>query len=330
MDLARLCGYLDSQISRSSDVPDLTQTVDLLSVLADPTRVRLLALLEDGELTVAELMQITDLPQPRVSTHLRKLKDANLVRDRRDGGSSYYALATMGKPTRDLWRLVHGRCDDDQLSQDLRRREAALAARCARLRWPDEVAGQMERHYSPGRTWEATARGLLGFLRLGAVLDIGSGDGVLAELIAPRSRHVTCLDISERVIAAARVRLERFSNVDFRVGDMHDLPLPTASFDTVLLLHTLTYSDRPALAIQEAARTLRPGGSLALVTLAEHAHDKIAAAYDHQNQGFSPDSLDAMLRAAGLTVEQCAPSSRERRKPYFEVLTAFAHKPALS
>jgi SAM-dependent methyltransferase len=308
-------------------VPDLNQTVDLLSVLADPTRVRLLALLEDGELTVAELTQITDLPQSRVSTHLRKLKDAELVRDRRDGGSSFYGLATMGKPVRDLWRLVHKRCDDEQLAQDLRRREAALAARRSRLHWPDEVAGQMERHYSPGRTWEATARGLLGFVQLGTVLDIGSGDGVNAELIAPRSRHVTCLDISERVIAAARVRLERFSNVDFRVGDMHDLPFAGASFDAVLLLNGLTYSDRPDLAIREAARVLRPGGSLALVTLAEHEHETIAAAYDHQNLGFAPDHLDAMLRAAGLVVEQCALSSRERRKPYFEVLTAFAHKP---
>lgn len=308
-------------------MPDLTQTVDLLSVLADPTRVRLLALLEGAELTVAELTQITDLPQSRVSTHLRKLKDANLVRDRKDGSSSFYALATMGKPARDLWRLVHRRCDDDQIATDLRRREAALAARRSRLRWPDEVAGQMERHYSPGRTWEATARGLLGFLQLGTVLDIGSGDGVNAELIAPRSRHVTCLDISEVVIAAAKVRLERFANVDFRIGDMHDLPFADQSFDAVLLLHTLTYSDRPELAIHEAARALRPGGALALVTLAEHEHDKIAAAYDHQNLGFAPDDLDAMLGAAGLTVEQCAASSRERRKPYFEVLTAFAHKP---
>src|SRR5690606_15755004 len=132
-----------------------------------------------------------------------------------------YALASMSKQERELWRLVHGRCDDEQLAQDLRRREAALAARSARLRWPDEVAGQMERHYSPGRTWEATARGLLGFLQLGRVLDVGSGDGVNAELLADRSRHVTCLDVSERVIAAARSRLERFANVDFRVGDMH-------------------------------------------------------------------------------------------------------------
>jgi SAM-dependent methyltransferase len=308
-------------------VPDLTQTVDLLSVLADPTRVRLLALLEGAELTVAELTRITDLPQPRVSTHLRKLKDANLVRDRRDGSSSFYGFDELSKAAHELWRLIHGRCDDDQLAQDRRRREAALAARVARLRWPDEVAGQMERHYSPGRTWEATARGLLGFLELGAVLDVGSGDGVNAELLAPRARHVTCLDLSERVIAAARVRLERFANVDFRVGDMHDLPFAPASFDAVLLLHTLTYSDRPELAIREAARVLRPGAALALVTLVEHEHHTIAAAYDHQNFGFVPAELERMLAAVGLEVEQCAASSRERRKPYFEVLTAFARKP---
>jgi SAM-dependent methyltransferase len=311
-------------------MPDLTQTVDLLSALADPTRVRLLALLDGAELTVAELTRITDLPQSRVSTHLRKLKDQSLVRDRKDGSSSFYALASMSKQERELWRLIHKRCDDDQLATDLRRREAALAARTTRLRWPDEVAGQMERHYSPGRTWEATARGLLGFLRLGAVLDIGSGDGVNAELLAPRSDHVTCLDVSERVIAAARTRLERFANVDFRVGDMHDLPFADASFDAVLLLHVLTYSERPALAIAEAARVLRPGSELALVTLVEHEHDTIAAAYDHLNLGFAPGELNEVLEAAGLVVEQCEPSSREHRKPYFQVLTAFARKPVPS
>jgi ArsR family transcriptional regulator len=138
-------------------MPDLSQTVDLLSVLADPTRVRLLSLLEDVELSVAELTTITDLPQSRVSTHLRKLKDASLVRDRPDGGCRFYGFDdAMDKPARELWKLLHQRLDDDQLAQDRRRRDAALAARESRLPWPDEVAGQMERHYSPGRTWEAT------------------------------------------------------------------------------------------------------------------------------------------------------------------------------
>src|SRR5690606_37555657 len=125
-------------------------------------------------------------------------------------------------------------------------------------------------------------------------------------------------------------RLERFSNVDFFVGDMHALPFGDQSFDAVLLLHTLTYSRRPKQAISEAARVLRPGGAVAVVTLVEHEHDTIARAYDHVNQGFSAARLGSMLRAAGLQIEQCEPSSRERRKPYFQVLTAFAHKPKLS
>ncbi|MCA9685366.1 MAG: metalloregulator ArsR/SmtB family transcription factor [Myxococcales bacterium] len=310
-------------------MPDLSQTVDLLSVFADPTRVRLLSVLAECELSVAELTRITDLPQSRISNHLRKLKDASLVRDRRDGSSSFYCvdLDNMGNSARDLWRLVRRRLDDGVLAQDLRRREAALAARQASLRWPDEVAGQMERHYSPGRTWEATARGLLGFLDLGRVLDVGSGDGVNAELLAPRARHLTCIDLSERVIAAARTRLEHFSHVDFCVGDMHELPFAAASFDVVLLLNTLTYSRSPARAVAEAARVLAPGGALALVALARHEHDKIAAAYDHVNDGFEPPELDDMLCSAGLQVEQCEVSSRERRKPYFQVITAFARKP---
>ena len=309
---------------------DLAQTVDLLGLFADPTRVRLLALLGDAELSVAELTRITNLPQSRVSTHLRKLKGACLVRDRREGSSSFYSLDVEGQDdqTRALWKQLHAGLDDAQLSKDRRRREAALAARTSRLRWPDEVAGQMERHYSPGRTWEATTRSLLGFLSFGQVLDIGSGDGVNAELLAPRAQHVTCLDISERVIAAAKQRLARVGNVDFCVGDMHELPFERARFDAVLLLHALTYSERPQLAITEAARVLRPGGALAIVTLVAHEHETIARAYDHLNLGFDPDQLGAMLRASGLELEQCAASSRERRKPYFQVLTAFARKPA--
>ena len=307
----------------------LSQTIDLLSVFADPTRVRLLALLDGAELSVAELTRVTDLPQSRVSTHLRKLKDAGMVRDRREGSSSFYGLdERSGEQARELWTLVHGRLDDEQLTRDRRRREAALAARETKLRWPDEVAGQMERHYSPGRTWEATTRGLLGFLTLGEVLDVGSGDGVNAELLAPRARHVTCLDISERVLDAARHRLDRFANVDFRLGDMHELPFESDRFDVVLLLHALTYAKRPEAAIREAARVLRPGGALAAVTLVAHEHRKIARAYDHVNLGFAAAEIGAMLRAAGLEVEQCAPSSRERRKPYFQVLTAFARKPS--
>jgi len=117
-----------------------------------------------------------------------------------------------------------------------------LAKRARAEGWADTVAGDMERHYSPGRPWEALARGMTQLVETGDVLDIASGDGVLAELLAPRAHSIVCVDASERVVDAARVRLKSFANVDVRVGDMHKLEFPAKSFDLVLLMHALTYS----------------------------------------------------------------------------------------
>ena len=201
-----------------------------------------------------------------------------------------------------------------------------VRARDKAASWPDAVAGQMERHYSPGRTWEATARGLIGFLRLGDVLDAGSGDGAIAQLLAARARSVTCLDRSERVMAAARQRLGRERNVRFTVGDVHALAFGDAQFDHVLLFNVLTYAHAPARAIAEAARVLRPRGDLVVVTLEAHQQEDVTAAYQHVNNGFTVPALKKLLQKAGLTVESCAVSSREKREPHFQVITAVAHK----
>jgi ArsR family transcriptional regulator len=185
----------------------------------------------------------------------------------------------------------------------------------------------MERQYSPGRTWEAMSRALIELLDLGAVLDIASGDGVLAELLARRAASVTCLDYSQTVIAAARKRLAAQGNVDFQVGDMHALPFAAARFDQVFLLHALTYSHTPATALAEAARVLRPGGRLTLATIARHEHAATVAAYDHVNLGFEVEQIATWLRAAGLTVHDCALRAREPQPPYFRLITASAGKP---
>ncbi len=301
----------------------------MLQTFADATRVRLLGLLVDGELTVAELTSITELSQSRVSTHLGRLKESGLLRDRRVGTSTYYALRedTMPEEARSLWRLIHGVVGDSVIEGDRKRKKALLRARSGS--WPDAVAGEMERHYSPGRTWDATARGLLGIARFGDVLDVGGGDGAVTELYLSRSKSVTLLDRSERMVEAARERLAGRPNVRFSLGDMHALPFADASFDEVLLLNVLSYSEQPAQAISEAARVLRPGGRLAVVTLAEHEHEDVTAAYGHVGRGFAPRSLRSLLAKGGLEVELCEVTSRERRKPYFEVLSAFAHRPVL-
>jgi SAM-dependent methyltransferase len=311
----------------------LDATVALLALLADPTRLRLLHLCDGEELTVAELQRITDLPQSRVSTHLGKLRAAGLLFDRRAGASTFYTLRTEALPEDVLavWELLsRGSADDRILEADRERRDAVVDARLAEAAWPDEVAGRMEHHYSPGRTWEATARGLIGLLHLGDVLDIGSGDGVIASLLAGRARSLTCLDHSERVLEAARNRLGPQHNVDLRLGDMHALPFADASFDQVLHFHALTYAHDPAAALAEAHRVLRPGGDLVLLTLHEHTHADVTAAYSQVNNGFSPRELQALATEAGFAVSLCDVTSRERRKPYFEVVSVFACKPAQS
>src|SRR6516165_2624054 len=210
---------------------DLGATSNLLGLLAEPSRVRLLALLADNELTVNELTSITELGQSRVSTHLGKLREAGLVRDHRVGGSTFYRLANGEMPAdaRKLWGLVAEELDDQRLAADRRRCAAVLKARRAAARWPESVAGEMERHYSPGRTWEALAGGLIGLVKLGDVLDAGAGDGALARLLAPRARSVTCVDISETLIDAARVRLAGHPNAKAQVADLVDLPFSDAS-----------------------------------------------------------------------------------------------------
>ena len=299
-----------------------------LKVLADATRVRLLTLLEGEELTVAELSAITRLAQPRVSTHLARLKEAGLVRDRRAGVSAYYRFdeASLDPALRSLWQTLSTGSDDPLLRQDAERVAGVLAMRAADQNWADSVAGDMERHYSPGRTWEALARSALPLLTTGDVLDIASGDGVLAELLAPHAHRYVCIDASPRVVAAAKERLRRYKNVEVREADMHALPFADASFDLVVLMHALTYAAKPAQAVAEAARVLKRGGRLLLSSLARHEHRNVVEAYGHANLGFSDKDLKRFVDKAGLALQSTETVTREKRPPHFEVISLIAKK----
>lgn len=307
---------------------DLAATSALLRLLSDPTRVRLLALLAHEELTVAELSAVLRLAQPRVSTHLAKLKEADLVRDRRAGVSSYYrANGELEARESALLQALKDSVDDALLREDERRLPGVLAKRARAEGWADTVAGDMERHYSPGRTWETLARGMTRLVETGDVLDIASGDGVLAELLAPRARSITCIDAGARVVEAARRRLAGHANVEVMLGNMHSLAFPDARFDLVLLMHALTYSDRPAAVVAEAARVTRSGGRVLAATLGRHAHRTTVEPFEHRNLGFTVDELAGFARDAGLEVLACERLTRERRPPHFEVLSLLARKP---
>ncbi len=307
---------------------DLSGASHLFRTLSDGTRIRLLALLETEELTVAELAAVTQLAQPRVSTHLSRLKELDLVRDRRAGVSAYYRFnLDADADLLGLWQSLRQATIDPLLNDDRTRLPSVLARRATEENWADTVAGDMERHYSPGRTWETLGRSLTRLLTLGDVLDVASGDGVLAELLSPQARSITCVDSSPRVVEAAQKRLSEHSNVSVALGDMHALDFAAARFDLVLLMHALTYTERPRVVIGEAARLLRPGGLLLACTLGKHAHNKAVEPFDHRNLGFTTTDLGKHAKAGGLEVLRSELSCRERRAPHFEVITLLARKP---
>lgn len=309
-------------------MPSLDSISDLLQLLAEPTRVRLLALLGEHELTVAELSAATDLGQSRVSTHLGKLREAGIVKDRRVGSATHYSLAeqTMPQGAQRAWAFVRSEIQDAVLEKDRQRWAVLQRARDKAASWPDAMAGQMERHYSPGRTWESLARGLVGLVGLGDVLDAGSGDGAVAQLLAPRSRSYTLVEHSDRMLVAAGLRLQGQANVRLMRADLHHLTEAVApvSIDTALLFNVLVELEEPARALAQLTQILRPGGRLAVITLDAHEHRELAQTYRHRHLGFAPAALRKLLGRAGLVVESCQVTSRERRQPRLSVVTAFA------
>jgi ArsR family transcriptional regulator len=303
----------------------LTHFVETLNLLGDESRLRLCALLRGRELCVTDLVRVTGISQSRVSTHLGRLREAGFVRDRRQGQQAFYALAVDSLP--DTARKVLDEAagsSDPTLESDQQRLEELEAERRDGL--PD-FAEDIERFYSPGRTWQSLAAGLAGLLDLGDVLDVGSGDGAAASSLAPYCRSLTCIDTNQRMVDTAAERLGRFKHVRARVADVHALPFESASFDAVLMFHTLTYAEKPGQALAECARVLRPAGRLVLLCLDEHRQHEITAPYGERHPGFSPANVRSLLTTAGLAVRTAEVACRESRKPHLQVVLALAVKP---
>ena len=306
---------------------NLAQCVEAFSLLGDENRIRLCALLRDRELCVSELVKVTGIAQSRVSTHLGRLREAGVVRDRRKGAQTFYALAADTLPSSAQAVLDEAtRSADPTLEGDQRRLVRLDAERRGGV--PEHVADELERYYSPGRTWQSLVAGIAGLLRLGDVLDVGSGDGAAASALAPYCRSLTCVDSNPRLIEAAKLRLAKHPHARAQVGDVHALPFAAASFDAVLVFHTLTYAEHPPRALAECARVLRPGGRLVLLCLDEHDQHEVTARYGERHAGFSPRALRTLLTRAGLDVVSSALASREAKRPHLAVVLAIADKSA--
>jgi ArsR family transcriptional regulator len=306
----------------------LSRTVDTLNILGDESRIRLCTLLRERELSVTDLVRVTGIPQSGVSTHLARLREGGFVRDRRDGPRSFYALSADSIPRTAKAFLDEAAASSDPTLDGDRRRLAELEAE-RKGAGPEALAGEMERHYSPGRTWQSLALGFAALLRLGDVLDLGCGDGAVAGYLAPHCESLLCVDINPRAIETARERLDRFPNVRVEVADVHDLPHRAASFDSVLLFHTLTHVEKPQRVLEECARVLRPGGRAVVLALDAHEQVEVTAPYGERHPGFKPRALRGLLTRAGFIVASCDVACREAKKPHFRVVLAIAEKASI-
>jgi ubiquinone/menaquinone biosynthesis C-methylase UbiE/DNA-binding transcriptional ArsR family regulator len=298
------------------DGPDIDASIDdLLAALraaAEPTRLRLLILCSRGELTVSELGQILGQSQPRVSRHLKLMCEAGLLDRFREGSWVFYRISG-GSTASPLARHLVAACGDRDpaIALDLQRLAAIKRQRAERAAtYFSENApnwDSIRSLYVDEREVEAALIEIVAAAAPRDLLDIGTGTGRILEILAPRVGQALGIDQSREMLAVARVNLERAGSANgmVRLGDMYQLPLPDASFDAVVIHQVLHYADRPAAAIAEAARVLRPKGVLVVVDFAPHLLEYLRVEHAHHRLGFSDDEVADWCRAAGL--ESAAP-----------------------
>lgn len=279
----------------------------MLKASADPTRLRLLALLASGEATVGELVEVLGQSQPRVSRHLKLLADAGIVEHFRDGQWVYYRLvasAQHGLVDRIIGIARAGDTTTDgdhaRLATVRRGRERyALTAPTGPRRWAEPGSERPDEAALLQALNETLGTGLLG-----EVLDIGAGSGLVLRLLGTRARQAVGLDIARgmRVLARSRLQEAGLAHCTIRAGDMHALPFPDHSFDVVVLDEVLTLTPQPLRALQEAARVLRPAGRLLLFDRILPAARRLPA-QPSQHVLFE-NQVNAMLRGLGLRLAQ--------------------------
>ncbi len=301
---------------------------DSLRLLSEPTRLRLLLMLEAAELTVAELQEIMSMKQSRISSQLALLKNAGLVDGRRSGKNSLYSLTAQGSRLRELLRAAGG--DLPEKSHDERALALVLLKRTDKARaYFDALAGKFGRSYVPGRSWKGLAEALLHLVPSHwTIADLGAGEGTLAQLLARRAHRVYAVDSSEQMIAyGTRVAAENgFPNLEYLRGDLDDPPLPAHSVDLVLMSQALHHAQRPAFAIKNAFRILKPGGKIVILDLLCHDFEKARELYAHVWLGFGEAELLGFLEDAGFTTSQVSIVDKEASPPYFQTILGIAEK----
>jgi ArsR family transcriptional regulator len=310
----------------------MSSIIKILRVLADPNRLRILLLLAAEELSVAELQEILAMGQSTISTHLSQLKQAGLVEDRRTGKSSLYKLTTPGGGDLLAGLLEQARQQIPETEADSQAMRRTVKKRQDKMRaFFDSVAGRLGRDYVPGRSWKAMAEALLRLMPPMVIADLGAGEGTFSLLLAEHATQVIAVDSSARMIEVSREQALRHGvrNVDYRLGDMEDLPIDDHAVDLVFFSQSLHHALHPQRALDEAFRILTPNGRIVILDLLKHRFEEAREIYADEWLGFSESELEAMLQKAGFTQLQTSVVHKESETPHFQTLLAVGSKQGL-
>jgi ubiquinone/menaquinone biosynthesis C-methylase UbiE/DNA-binding transcriptional ArsR family regulator len=309
----------------------MSLTLKSLRALSDPTRLRIVALLERDELSVNELQEITRLGQSRISTHLGLLADCELVQSRREGKRTFYKLNPQADSVASefIQLAIRGAKELPENSSDQINLKRVLARRKEQAQvYFNQIAGRFDRVYGPGRSWQAFGHLLLRILPSIVVADLGAGEGLLSELLARRAKKVIAVDNSEKIVEFGKAKAKKngLKNLEFRLGNLQNPPIDANSVDLVILSQALHHAEIPADAIAAAHKILKPRGQILLLDLLKHNFDKARELYGDRWLGFAESDLHRWLEAAGFKKIEISIVAAEEQPPHFQTILASGEK----
>lgn len=299
--------------------------------MGDPTRLRIIALLENEELSVAELQEITHLGQSRISTHLGLLQESNLLSSRREGKRTFYKVNEEGDSlvldfikiaVAGAGELAEYEADQINLRRILERRKEQAQV------YFNQIAGRFDRSYGPGRSWQAFGQLLLRIIPPIVIADLGSGEGLLSELLARRANRVIAVDNSERIIAfgEAKAKKNGLKNLEFRLGNLESPPIDPETVDLAILSQALHHAEQPSVAIASAYKILRHGGQIMILDLLQHHFEKAHELYGDRWLGFRESDLHRWMEEAGFKKIEISVVASEDQSPNFQTILASGTK----
>jgi ubiquinone/menaquinone biosynthesis C-methylase UbiE/biotin operon repressor len=306
----------------------MPSTINFLRLLADPTRLRLLLLLEQEQLSVAELQQILGMGQSRISSHLAQLRRAGVVEDRRAGKNVYYGASENGQDSRRARVAELTRTLARELPETARDRTSlklVLRKRQDKAReYFDELAGKFGRRYCPGRSWQALAHALITLLPPLTIADLGAGEGTLSQLLAKNARKVIAIDNSPKMVefGSQLAKKHGFKNLEYRLGDIEEPPIANNSVDLAILSQALHHAIHPQRAIGAAHRLLKRGGRLVVLDLLNHRFERARELYADHWLGFSEVQLHQFLEKNTFREIEVSVVAREKQSPHFRTVFA--------